>query len=228
MALITANDLETGLIPRRSFICRRWYHASNLWYYHRPEPAPQPRLDRRFYELIDDDIRDLCRHLHNHGIGTTPSCSGHFHAKAHFLEIWAELQHEADQIRTTGLVVEDCQTRQQLLFRNPSHKLPWGSFHEFRQDVRANQSGGYLGVIFRNDIDGIREQFSHDNLFERNAAYEAREPDAQGNWLLHIMVDASTPDALTLQWNLVDRHLRQLLHTAHRPAVVPLPGMLHP
>lgn len=65
------------------------------------------------------------------------------------------------------------------------------------------------------------------NQLESDAAYEAEEPDARGDWILHIMVDAPTPEALTHQWSQVTHHLHQMLHTAHRPGVVPLPGMLH-
>lgn len=166
--------------------------------------------------------------LHRRGIGTAPSCSGHFHKKAYFVEVWDQLQREADEIRSTGLVVQDCETEESLLFRNPSHQLPWELFPVFREQLRDSQKGGYLGVVFRNDTQGIREQFTHDNLFASNATYEAEEPDAHGNWILHIMVDAPTPEALTHQWNQVTHHLNQMLHTAHRPAVLPLPGMLHP
>jgi hypothetical protein len=222
------TELETGLVPRRQFARRRWYHASNLWYYHRPAPLPRLELDQQFYELVDPDIRDLCRTLHERGIGTAPSCSGHFHKKAYFVAVWDELQREADQIRSDGLVVQDCETKANVLFHNPSHQVPWTTFADFREDLRDSQKGGYLGVIFRNDTEGIRDQFAHDDLFESSAAYEAEEPDPEGNWILHTMVDAPTPDALTHQWNEVARHLHQLLHTAHRPAVVPMPGMLHP
>lgn len=228
MAMQVTTHLETGLVPRKHFARRRWYHASNLWYYHRPGPPPKLQLDRQFYELIDPDLRDLCRRLHERGISTAPSCSGHFHKAAYLVDVWDQLQREAEQIRTTGLVVQDCETKEDVLFRNPTHQLPWDMFRDFQEDLRTSQKGGYLGVIFRNDTEGVREQFTHDDLFESNAAYEAEEPDTTGDWILHIMVDAPTPDALTHQWNEVTRHLNQLLHTAHRPAVVPLPGMLHP
>jgi hypothetical protein len=227
MTLPTANNLETGLIPREDFARRRWYHASNLWYYHRPAPIPELHPDQQFYELVDADIRDLCRFLHLHGISTTPSCSGHFHSSAHLLQVWEELQHEADQIRSTGLIVQDCETRENLLFRNPSHALPWDSFPEFREHVHASQTGGYLGVIFRNDMAGIREQFARDNPSEPHAAYEPETPNTHGNWILHILVDAPTPDEQTHQWTQIMHHLRQALQTAHRPPVVPLPGVLH-
>lgn len=227
MAIQTASQLETGLIPRQQFARRRWYHASNLWYYHRPGPLPKLQLNDRFYEIVDPDIRELCKLLHERGLGTAPSCSGHFHKKAYFVEVWEQLQREADQIRSTGLVVQDCETQQNILFQNPSHQLPWELFPDFREDLRNSQKGGYLGIIFRNDINGVREQFERDNLFESNAAYEAEDPDAKGDWILHIMVDAPTPDDLTRQWDAVTRHMTQMLQTAHRPGVVPLPGLFH-
>src|ERR1051326_6919725 len=80
--------LDAGLVALRQFPLRKWYYASPLWYYHRPAAEHVLKRDPRFFELVDPLLRELCRIVFDAGCCTTPSCEGHFYARARFEKIW--------------------------------------------------------------------------------------------------------------------------------------------
>ncbi|HEX7009365.1 MAG TPA: hypothetical protein VF184_05255 [Phycisphaeraceae bacterium] len=139
--------LSAAVIPQERFPFTRWYRASGPWYYHRPGKPDAACLDEGCYELIDPDLRPLCRLLHRLGLATTPSCQGHFYPKSYFQRIWAILEREGEWIRTDGLVVRDSETGLLQVFHDEHYQLPWPDAEAFCREAMAQQSRGYLGIL---------------------------------------------------------------------------------
>src|SRR5512146_1091716 len=100
------TGLRADIVPHREFAIRKWFYSSPLWYYHRAGTTDEIRADRRFYRLVDPDLRELCRILLDAGLRTTPSCQGHFYPRERFERIWDELQREQPLITGEGLEVK--------------------------------------------------------------------------------------------------------------------------
>ncbi len=146
-------DLDANVVEPRLFPTRRWFAASPLWYYHGPRTGGRTRDDgalrpnRRFYALVDPELRDACRLLLDAGCRTTPSCQGHFYPRAWFAAVWDELRRDLDRITRRGLVVRDSETQRERLFHDRRYRLPWTSFAEFHAAAACGQSRGYLGFV---------------------------------------------------------------------------------
>jgi len=141
------SDLRADLVPHRQWATSRWFYANPIWYYHRPAAEHEICLNRRFLQLVDPMLRDVCQFLNESGIQTTPSCEGHSYPKERFERIWAELTKEEPSIRAAGLVVKDCENDEPFLFRNAAYRMPWPSFEDFYQAAAAHQNLGYLGIV---------------------------------------------------------------------------------
>ena len=122
------TGLEAGIIPLRTFPLHKWYYAKSLWFYHAPASEHRLIADPTFFELVDPQLRELCRCLLSAGLHTTPSCQGHFHSRERFRRVWDELAYEADRIRSNGLVVRDSETEAAFAFSAPDYRLAWPDF----------------------------------------------------------------------------------------------------
>src|SRR5688572_10757104 len=125
------RGLEAGFVPHRQWPLRKWYYANPLWFYHEAIAADEMIPSPKFYELVDPELRDLCRGLHAAGLHTTPSCQGHFYEKERFERIWAELEIERTKINGGGLEVKDSETQEAFVFQDSGFALPWNSFEAF-------------------------------------------------------------------------------------------------
>src|SRR5205823_11712163 len=99
--------------------------------------AHETSTSQKFYELVDPELRDLCRLLHDAGIATTPSCQGHSYPRERFERIWDSLTTEEPQIRGEGLVVKDSENQRKYLFRDAGYNVPWQSFGHFYDEASA-------------------------------------------------------------------------------------------
>jgi hypothetical protein len=221
------NDLSVGMVPRSEFGRRRWFFATPQWYYHRPGPLPALKTDDEFYRLIDPDLRDLCAMLHARGILTAPSCQGHFHDASYFVRVWDDLQSQAELIRSSGLEVQDSETKVHYLFQNRDYDLPWSNFSGFNAALSASQTGGYLGIALREDQRWLWDEFQNTGLRETRARFDLEAPRGDEHWLVHICVDTPSPEEQTQAWQHVTYHLRTLLRTTHPPASTIVEGF-HP
>ena len=149
------STLRVDFVPQREMAIRKWYSGSSHWFYHRRALPGDFDFSRRLFQLIDPQLRAVCRLLHRHGIHTTPSCQGHFHERAHFKQIWDSLQRDEELIRAEGLEVRDSTDGRPFLFRASTYELPWEQFDSFYDQAAAEQTRGYLGVLLprhRHDI----------------------------------------------------------------------------
>lgn len=218
------RDLEAGLIDRADFARRQWFSASPRWYYHRPgRPRPQ-RLRAGFYELIDPSLREPCLMLHKAGLGTLPSCEGHFHERRYFQEVWETLCREEAAIRKGGLLVEDSESNEQVLFQNADYALPWRNFAEFHDDLTRTQPGGYLGVELQGQHRHIARELNRYRYQEAEASIALERP-RPGFWIAAAYVDPATPESGQKAWRRVATYFRHLLHMPMRRLAISAPQL---
>lgn len=159
------DNLRADFAPHREWPVRKWYFANPIWFYHKPCDCDDMIASQAFYKLVDPELCDICKGLHDAGLHTTPSCEGHFYARDRFEKVWAELKREEPKIRDGGLVVKDSETDQELLFHEPSYQLPWPSFDDFYAAADAQQGVGCLGIIIPKDRGDLVERL---RKIERN------------------------------------------------------------
>jgi hypothetical protein len=150
--------LSAALLPHQQWAGSQWFYANRLWFYHRPGAHRRIVANQRFFELIDPELRELCRLLHSAGFRTTPSCQGHSYPRQRFERVWEELKREEGEITGQGLMVRDCETDEESLFRDPAYRLPWGDFGRFYYEAAAHQEVGYLGIATPEDVREIYVQ----------------------------------------------------------------------
>src|SRR5437667_5783792 len=143
----TIDGLRADIVPHHQWAISKWYYANPLWYYHRRRTDEEIVTDRKFYQLVDPELRQICHLLNEAGLHTTPSCQGHFYEKQRFEHVWETLTREQSLIRADGLIVKDSETDHEFLFRRPNYSFPWKHFDDFYKQAAAHQGIGYLGVL---------------------------------------------------------------------------------
>lgn len=202
-ALLPIAGLRAGVVPHHEWASRRWLYANPLWYYHRERSPREGSSGLRSYELVDPELREVCRLLNDAGLRTTPSCQGHSYGRERFERIWAELTRESHAIRGRGLVVRDCETDQPYLFRCEDWALPWSCFSELHQEVAAHQSQGYLGVIVPPSWSALEEKFRrspYETKWSRLAPEENVAADVLGGTVFAVRVDALEESVRAAEW----------------------------
>jgi hypothetical protein len=207
------DGLEAGLIPLREFPLRKWYYATPLWYYHTPAVQHQLKRDPKFYELVDDQLRELCITLQAAGLYTTPSCQGHFYPRERFEQIWDELIRDQATIRGDGLIVKDSETDHPHLFRDAGYALPWPDFAAFYQQINAHQNEGYIGIAVPPERHALIELLQKSCLTTPTVRYGFDQELTQilGQPLFGIHVNPASPHERDLAWHAVTSFFRSVL-----------------
>ncbi len=212
------TGLDAAIVGHRRWALRRWFRSGAGRYYHRAgHPGVSSRVDQAFYALIDPALRPICRQLHAQGIGTTPSCEGHFHGHDYFRERWEELLLERDSILGDGLPVVDSESGESFLFRQPDHRIPWRTFNHFYRESMRHQATGYLGilvpsrrVLLQARLHTLRPRAGHLRVLA-----DARRGRLLGGALFHVLVTPGDPDDLTAQWHRVAEWVGHALAGRH-------------
>jgi hypothetical protein len=212
-AILPISDLRADLVPHNRWATRRWFYANPIWYYHRKSAAHEIRLSGRFYQLVDPELREVCRLLNDAGLHTTPSCQGHDYPRDRFEQIWRELQREAPAIRGEGLIVRDCENETPYLFRSPDWQVPWPSFDAFFSEAAARQCEGYLGIIVPPSHAALALEFHRDPYRTR---WSALEPDDDagadlGGALFGIHVKAPDEAERSREWLRFTRYVEDIV-----------------
>jgi hypothetical protein len=204
------ENLECGMIPLREFPLRKWYYVSPLWYYHAPSTEHRLRLNPKFFELVDPQLRDLCAAALAAGLCTTPSCQGHFYPRSRFEAIWIGLQEDASQIRAKGLALTDAETQEKRVFRQGGWELPWDSFADFYREVNDAQAHGYIGLAVPHERASLVRRLQ-DNAFDFGAARIELDEDLSERLdcaLFGVYVSAATPNENAEAWAAVTAYLK--------------------
>lgn len=206
------SDLRADLVPHNRWATRRWFYANPIWYYHRKSAAHEIRPSGRFYQLVDPDLRDVCRLLNDAGLYTTPSCQGHDYPRQRFDQIWQELQHEAPAIRGDGLIVRDCENERPYLFRRAGWQVPWPSFDAFFGEAAARQCEGYLGIVVPPSHASFEAAFRRDAYRTRRSALAVDDAGEDlGGTLFGIHVKAPDEAERSREWQRFTRYVDDVL-----------------
>jgi hypothetical protein len=212
----TIGGLSAGLLPHHQWAISRWFYASPIWYYHRRSLAHEMRLGGRFYQLVDPELREVCRLLNDAGARTTPSCQGHSYPREHFERIWEELRREEPLIRGQGLAVKDCENDEAYIFRQSDYRVPWRDFDDFYREAVAHQNTGYLGILIPEDRPNLARALE---ASEHAAPITELHTDEQvgallGGTLFEVRVETADPLARAGQWRYFTNYISQVLEPA--------------
>lgn len=158
------------LIPHSEFHKGIWLLSVERpsWYYFVKRKSANVITAKQFIKTVDPALRKLVAWLHKRKIKTTPSCSGHHLHEKDLVEIYRNLEKDAETIRTTGLWLTDAESGKKFYFSNKHYSLPW-TLTEFKTKVIAYQKNGVLGMHLKNkqevknellklDIPGVKIQ----------------------------------------------------------------------
>jgi hypothetical protein len=209
------DGLRAELVPHCSWAQKRWFYASPIWFYHRRRRRDEPLVaNRRFYELVDPDLRELCHLFLRHGLVTTPSCQGHFYERPRFERIWDELSMEIEQIRgKEGLVVTDCETDRKYRFRDENFELPWKDKDAFCAEAMAHQATGYLGSLVppeRQELIDRLERAAYENEKARFMREEQLSRELNATFFA-FTIHADDPTERMELWRIATERIKRVL-----------------
>ncbi|HSU69423.1 MAG TPA: hypothetical protein VLJ39_21230 [Tepidisphaeraceae bacterium] len=207
------GGLRADIVPHRQWAISRWFYANPLWYYHRPSAAHEIHAGSKFYQLIDPELRELCRLLNESGLRTTPSCQGHSYQRDRFERIWDELTREQEAIRARGLLVKDCENDRPYLFQDNAYRIPWQSFGAFYSEANAHQNCGYLGILVPQGHESVMDRLQKSLQFLRftSVRTEADLGPVLGGTLLSVRVSAPNPQTRSAEWRQCTEFVRASL-----------------
>jgi len=212
MDLDRITGLRAGIVPHREWPLCKWYYANPHWYYSRRGNAGEIVANRRFYQLVDPDLRPVCHLLNTAGLQTTPSCQGHFFERSRFETIWAVLSREQDLIRTGGLIVKDSETDREALFQDPQYQLPWNDFDAFYAQAGEHQGTGYLGILVPPERIDLADRFRQNYRTEAAELSEDRElGDELGGQMFQLKLRTTGPAQRSEEWRRFTEWVRDLL-----------------
>jgi hypothetical protein len=139
--------ITPDLIPHTDFHTGSWLQstARPSWYYFRKKYNCNKITNEDFIKSVDEPLKDLVIFLHENGIRTTPSCSGHHKSERDFDRIYRELEEDMRLIRNGGLNLKDVETGRLYLFQDKNYELPWKK-QDFLERIMAYQHKGILGL----------------------------------------------------------------------------------
>jgi hypothetical protein len=210
------STLRADLVPQREMAIRKWYSASSCWYYHRRALPGEHESSRRFYQLVDPQLRNICRLLHRNGIHTTPSCQGHFHDREHYQKIWESLEREEQLIRAQGVVVRDSGGGREFVFRACTYELPWPNFEQYYSLVAVEQTQGFLGILLPRNRHAVVCEL-HNRPFRAKRAWIRFDGELScllGASVFGATVQPHDPNDRDRLWEAVGDYLHEILHTA--------------
>jgi hypothetical protein len=217
------SGLRADIVPHSLWAISKWFYANSIWYYHKRGTDESKKTDRKFYELVDPELRDLCKLLYDHGLHTTPSCQGHLYPRERFEKVWRVLTREADEIRGRGLVLKDSETDRPYLFRDPGYSLAWRSFDEFYAEAGEHQGTGYLGILLPCDCEEVAERLRR---LERDGPrvrmfFDEKNGALLGGWLFSILVRPRTDEERHELWRELTGRFGEILseHACPMPFV---------
>ena len=141
------------IIP--NFIAHQIFHKGywlnpvnyNSWYYFQPTKRDfSHQLPKNFYSSLDNQFKDIVPYLHQNGIPTTPSCTGHFKKESIFKNVFNDLKNQKNIINKDGLLLQNPETGEFLNYYDPNYNLPWDK-DQFVNKCSEYQKKGCFGMI---------------------------------------------------------------------------------
>jgi hypothetical protein len=164
---IPPGKLSPGFVIQEEFQNYRWLkpqYTHNIWYYRLPS-SPIFTVPRQegFGESLDPELKESVKSLHDAGIPTSPSCTGHWHSDENYQRIFKDLEKEAEQIRNKGILLRDPTDGKQYFYKNSRYKLPWDK-STFVEKASEHAKRGVIGIFDPQNI-------FYDSLLQANINY---------------------------------------------------------
>jgi len=142
------EKMSPDFVPHEIFHKYSWLipEGSN-WYYRvdRKSPIEIPK-NKSFYDTLDDPLKDPVFLLHEKGIPTTPSCSGHFNPDSFYGKVFDSLKDEEEEIRRSGIKLKDPESDSVYVYKDPKYRIPWVK-ETFLEITRDHGRRGVIGVF---------------------------------------------------------------------------------
>lgn len=142
------DKASPDFVPHEIFHKYSWVKPEESeWYYSvkRSSPIEIPK-SRKFYDTLDDELREGVEILHKKGIPTTPSCSGHFNPDSFYNRIYKSLCSEEGEIREKGIRMKDPETNRNYIYKDPNYRLPWDN-NSFLEISKEHGKRGIIGIM---------------------------------------------------------------------------------
>ena len=205
------DDLLPTMPEPTSWPYKKWYSVDKVWYYHTEDEGGSPNYDKRFYSMVDPQIRVLCHFLHLKGLETAPSCQGHFYDRSELKKAWNRLKSDERVIRRKGLEVSDSETGDKILFQNKKYQTPWPTFEVFEKEVFVKQRIGYMGIAVPDKLKNISAEIKALDLNSQYATLETADRSNDKHDLFHLIVKAPNEEEQAKEWKrLTDLFFRLL------------------
>jgi len=200
------SRISPALIPHQQFHLGAWLLPVNdpHWYYFLPKENPNQITNPAFIESVDPPLKNLVEYLHQNGIRTTPSCSGHFRSKETYRSLYDLLLKDKEQIRTEGLLLKDIETNKEILFLDKDYYLPW-TRTDFLNEVMDYQHHGVIGMHIEN------EDLKNDILEIDADGIEILERE---NIVLLLVYEDNVRDNL-LTWKNITAEIKYVVENQH-------------
>lgn len=137
------------LIPHEVFHKYDWYLSEHSnWYFHKySDNVNIITTGNKFIESVDDLLKPIINVLHDKGVRTTASCSGHFYSRDEYVKIFFQLEMIEQLIKTTGVEFTNIETGETLFIYNPEYKrLQYVDQETFVDKVIEYAKVGILGL----------------------------------------------------------------------------------
>ncbi len=139
--------ISPAFIPHEQFHEGIWLQSVKRpsWYYFMKMKNTNDISNEDFPGSVDAPLKELVSFLHQLGIKTTPSCSGHHRSEKNFEKIYDALEKDEEEIRNEGLELKDIETGEIYSYKNERYILPWKRKY-FLDKVLKYQEKGVLGI----------------------------------------------------------------------------------
>ena len=188
--------LSADLIPHQDFHKGFWLQTKTcpwFFFYKSPREFNIPN-NKKFYNTLDDDLKDSVIHLHSRGIPTTPSCSGHIRDDRHYDKIYNSLEDTQNKIKEFGVDLINPETNRKFFYQNPNYELPLER-EEFVDNLQNYQKRGVLGFV---DDGDIYENLRRDLPLKKS-----------GNVTM-ILTEGNTSDQIKRNWKSIEKILKKI------------------
>jgi hypothetical protein len=145
------SRITPDLIPHTDFHTGIWLQSVERpsWYYFKKKLNRNRITNADFINSVDGPLKELVLFLHQRGIKTTPSCSGHHISERNLEKIFDELEEDRSLIRNGGLNFKDVETGRLYFYKNKTYDLPWKK-EDFIERLMIYQQKGVLGLRLGN------------------------------------------------------------------------------
>lgn len=189
--------LSPDFIPHSRFHHASWYQEKDgpKWYWNGiPRISHTLPRSENFYKTLDPEFVNVVKGLHQAGIPTTPSCTGHIAEPDFYSQTWDELKDQESRIKGKGIVLQDPETEHQSVYRYQNFSLPWNK-DEFIGRGMAHQKKGCLGVC---------PSSRYVQAFDvKIPGFETR----RDNNTIVYLTESRTQDEIKEKWNILENYL---------------------